>query len=170
MTAGSSGSSPSARTEKMVRRQSPLPTRLFRGVYGLVVGYGYYPLRAGFWLVMVVIAGSIIVATNRADFVPTRPATASSPVLADAGQAHEPNPAPITGQTPCSAHLQLSVPNAPQLHRVCPVPTFGMGSADWTFRSDATNWLIIALPLLKLMAWALTALLLAGVTGFLGKT
>ena len=50
------------------------------------------------------------------------------------------------------------------------VPTFGMATSDWTTRSDATNWLTIALPLLKLTAWALTALLLAGVTGFLQET
>lgn len=155
---------------RKVTRQSPLATKILRGIYGVVVGYGYYPLLAGFWLAMVVLAGTIIVATNGADFVPTTPATASSPALANAEQAHEPNPAPITGQTPCSSH-----PNYPCLipftYTVSAlVPTFGMATSDWTTRSDATNWLTIALPLLKLTAWALTALLLAGVTGFLQKT
>jgi uncharacterized protein YjbI with pentapeptide repeats len=155
---------------RKVTRQSPPPTKILRGIYGAVVGYGYYPLLAGFWLVMVVLAGTIIVDTNGADFVPTRPATASSPALADAEQADKPNPAPITGQTPCSSH-----PNYPCLtpftYTVSAlVPTFGMATSDWTIRSDATNWLTIALPLLKLTAWALTALLLAGVTGFLQKT
>jgi hypothetical protein len=58
-----------------VTRRSPLLPKMLRCVYGAVVGYGYYPLLAAAWLIVVVFAGSIVVATNRNDFVPSRDAT-----------------------------------------------------------------------------------------------
>jgi uncharacterized protein YjbI with pentapeptide repeats len=152
-----------------VTSQSPLPTKILRTLYGAVVGYGYYPLLAGFWLAMVVVAGSIIVAANRADFVPNRYA-ANSVGIAHAQPTHNPNPAPITAQTPCSLYPNYPCLNSFTYTLSALTPTFGATTSDWAMRSDATNWLTIALPLLKLTAWALTALLLAGVTGLLRKT
>jgi hypothetical protein len=49
-------------------------------------------------------------------------------------------------------------------------PTVGPTAAAWTIRSEATPWLTIGLPLIKLIAWGLTALLLAGVTGLLRRS
>jgi hypothetical protein len=152
-----------------VTRQSPVPTRILRRIYGALVGYGYYPWMAGFWLATVVLLGTIIVATTRADFVPTNLAAATS-ALAHNQQTHNPNPASITAQTPCSLYPSYPCLNSFTYTLSALTPTFGATTSDWVMRSDATNWLTVALPLLKLSAWALTALLLAGVTGLLRKT
>jgi hypothetical protein len=138
-----------------VTSQSPLPTKILRSLYGAVVGYGYYPLLAGFWLAMVVVAGSIIVATNRADFVPTRDA-ANAAAIAYLQQTHNPIP---TQTPPKPLHYTVStlLPTA-----------VGNAASDWTVRADAP-WLSVTLTTLKLTAWVLTALLLAGVTGLLRK-
>jgi uncharacterized protein YjbI with pentapeptide repeats len=138
-----------------VTRQSPLRTRLLRSVYGVVVGHGYHPLWAGFWLAIVILAAGILVAANRADFVPNHDA-ANSAAIAYLQQTHNPPPA----QTPLKPfHYALStlLPTA-----------VGNATSDWTVRADAT-WLSPVLTLLKLTTWVLTVLLLAGVTGLLRK-
>lgn len=136
-------------------------------IYRYLVGHGYYPLRAFWWLVGVVLVATLIVATNRADFVPTNSYAAAKAYNA---QTHKPAPSRITAQASC--HLQLDYPCLnPFTYTVSAVvPTFGNMTFDWTIPSDATNWLTVALPTLKLIAWALTALLAAGVTGILRKT
>jgi hypothetical protein len=137
-----------------VTRQSPsLPTKMLRSVYGAVVGYGYYPLLAGFWLAVVVVAGSIIVAANRADFVPTRDA-ANAAAIAYLQQTHHPIP-PQTPLKPVHYAVSTLLPTA-----------VGNAASDWTV---GAGWVSVTLTTLKFTAWVLTALLLAGVTGLLRK-
>jgi hypothetical protein len=136
-----------------VTRQSPsLWTKILRSGYGLLVGYGYYPLMAGFWLVVVVVVGIGIVTANRAHFVPTHDA-ANTAAIAYPQQTHNPIP---TQTRPNPMHYTVSalLPTA-----------VGNATSDWTIG----GWVSVALTTLKLIAWVLTALLLAGVTGLLRK-
>ncbi|ORW86906.1 hypothetical protein AWB92_24790 [Mycobacterium sp. IEC1808] len=136
-----------------VTRQSPLLPKLLRCVYGAVVGYGYYPLLAAAWLIVVVLTGSIVVAANRNDFVPNRDATnAAATVYLE--QTH------------------MKVPDAPQIKPLhytlsAVLPTaVGNATSDWNIKS---TWVSFVLTSLKLIAWVLTALLVAGVSGLLRK-
>ncbi|OBH75982.1 hypothetical protein A5681_10140 [Mycobacterium scrofulaceum] len=153
-----------------VTRQSRIPTRILRSLYGALVGHGYYPLLAGFWLAIVVLVATIIVAANRADFVPTNRDAAAKAALAYAEQTHRSVPQRITAQESCDLRLDYPCLNPFTYTMSAVAPNFGNMTSDWAIPSDATNWLTIALPLLKLTAWALTALLAAGVTGILRKT
>ncbi|OBG68160.1 hypothetical protein A5704_08305 [Mycobacterium sp. E735] len=153
-----------------VSRQSPLPTRVLRSLYRVLVGHGYYPLRAGLWLAGVLLVATFIVATNRADFVPTKSDAAAKAADAYTAQTHKPAPSRITALESCDLRLAYPCLNPFTYTMSAVVPNFGNMTSDWTIPSDATNWLTIALPMLKLTAWALTALLGAGVTGILRKT
>jgi uncharacterized protein YjbI with pentapeptide repeats len=151
-----------------VAENAPWQTKLVLTIYRYLVGHGYYPLRAFWWLVGVLLVATLIVATSRADFVPTNSDAAAK---AYAEQTHKPAPSRITAQESCNLHLTYPCLKNPFTYTLSAVvPTFGNTTSDWTIPSDATNWLTIALPMLKLTAWALTALLAAGVTGILRKT
>jgi hypothetical protein len=50
------------------------------------------------------------------------------------------------------------------------VPAWGTPSPDWVMHFDVPQWVTWLLLLLKVLAWALLALLLAAVTGLLRKT
>ena len=126
-----------------------------RTIYLCVAGHGYCPLLAAFWLGMVVVLGTIIVDANRADFVANHNAT-NSAAIAYLQQTHTSMPTQTPLQ-PFSYTLSALLPTA-----------VGNATSDWTVRSDATVF-NGALMLLKLSAWILTALLLAGVTGLLHK-
>jgi len=153
-----------------VTKNSSWPTKLVRTTYLGLVGHGYYPLLAGAWLVLVVVAATILVAANRADFVPTDIDRANQATMHSAQQTHSPGDSLITAQTPCSTHPGYPCLNSLPYTVSMLVPTAGSTASDWTIRSNATHWLTIALPLLKLFAWVLTALWLAGITGLLRKT
>jgi uncharacterized protein YjbI with pentapeptide repeats len=140
---------------RKVTRQSPVPTKILRGIYGAVVGYGYYPLLAGFWLLVIVVSSSLIVCANRADFVANNSATNSAAIT-----YLQQTRTPVPTQTP----LQ---PFSYTLSALLPTAVVN-STSDWTVRSDAAV-LNGVLMLLKLSAWILTALLLAGVTGLLRK-
>ena len=140
---------------RKVTRQSPVPTKILRGIYGGVVGYGYYPLLAGFWLLVIVVSSSLIVCANRADFVANNSATNSAAIT-----YLQQTRTPVPTQTP----LQ---PFSYTLSALLPTAVVN-STSDWTVRSDAAV-LNGVLMLLKLSAWILTALLLAGVTGLLRK-
>ncbi|MFQ6329628.1 hypothetical protein ACLMAL_26315 [Nocardia sp. CWNU-33] len=46
----------------------------------------------------------------------------------------------------------------------------GNQKADWTTKSEASLVLSWGLPILRILSWVFTAILLAGVTGLLRKT
>jgi hypothetical protein len=139
-------------------------------MYLCVVGHGYYPLLAGLWLAAVVLAGTVMVAANLADFIPTNPDAAAKAAATYAQQNRSAPTAFITAQTPCDTHPSYPCLNPLTYTLSGLAPTVGVTTADWTIRSDATGWLTIGLPVVKLVAWALTVLLLAGFTGLLRKT
>ena len=154
-----------------VTRQSPWPTRIVRGFYGALVGHGYYPLLALGWLIAVVLAGWLMVANAPEDIVPTNEKDAIAAVDAHASATRTaPAVAPITAETPCESHPAYPCLNSLTfaLDNLAPA-SISAASTSWMIKSDAT-WLMLILDVLKLFAWALAALLLAGVTGLLRKT
>jgi hypothetical protein len=153
-----------------VTRNAPWPTKLVRTIYLGVVGNGYYPLLAGLWLLVAVIAGIGLVANNRAEFVPTNIGVHDKATSAQARQTKSPVPTPITAATPCNQHPDYPCLNPLTYTVSTMVPTLGTTAPDWALRSDAASWLTIALISTKLVAWVLGVLLLAGVTGLLQKT
>jgi len=148
-----------------VTEKSRWPTKILRTVYRLVVGHGYYPLWAAFWLALVVVTSVLLVQLNLGALVPTNQKAAQTSYIE---QNHANPPSRITAQTPCS-----SLGDYPCVHPVIftlssIVPAVAANpSSEWTVRPP---WLTVALFFLKLTAWILTALLLAGVTGLLRKT
>jgi hypothetical protein len=153
-----------------VTRKAPWPTKLMRAVYLGVVGHGYYPLLAGVWLLVAVILGTALVANNRAEFVPTNIAAADKAAADYAQQTKSPVPIRTTAATSCNRHPDYPCLNPLTYTVSTMVPTVGTTASDWVLRSDAASWLTIALIAVKLVAWALGVLLLAGVTGLLQKT
>jgi hypothetical protein len=135
-----------------VTRQSPWPTKIVRSLYGLVVGYGYLPVLAGLWIAAVVGVSIIIVDWKHADFVSN---PADSAAIAYLEQTHKPIP-------PDKFHAVSYT-----LSELFPTAV-GNEASKWSVRADKP-WLSVVLNALKLTAWVLTALLLAGVTGLLRK-
>ncbi|QUR67458.1 hypothetical protein [Mycobacterium spongiae] len=158
-------------------KQSPWPTKLVRRAYLLLAGNGYYPLIAALWLLLVVVAGWRLVATNREDILP-----AHEVVAAIQHQMGDRAP-PITAETPCEKLSDLAKAENIKTLRAYPCMTSfafavntilpaagGVIESDWVVAPDATRALTLGLPMLKFTAWGLAALLLAAITGLLRKT
>lgn len=136
-----------------VTKNAPLWAKPLRTTYLCVAGHGYYPMLAAFWLVMVAVLATGIVDANQADFVSNHNATDIA-AITYLQRTHTPTPTP-TALQPFSYALSALLPTA-----------VGNATSDWTVTA---TWLTITLTGLKLTAWILTALLLAGVTGLLRK-
>jgi len=148
-------------------RTSPWFSRAPRWAYGLLVGYGYYPLLAGIWLVAALATGVFLTSNRAAMFVPSDPvAVAQATVKPAASEAA----GAVTGATSC-ARLRNRYPCfRPVLYSLEVVlpPTVASGQTSaWRPGDAALSYLLTAL---KTFGWLLTALLLAGVTGLLRKT
>ena len=156
-------------------KNAPPGSKQARWLYGLVVGYGYYPLLAAVWLVALLIIASALIATQTKTFVPTNPTAAATAISRSATAkttttATTPRTVPtVTGATACARlgnRYPCLRPLLFSLDVVLP-PTVGAGQANaWR---PAANWLAYLLTGLKVFGWVLTALLLAGVTGLLRK-
>jgi len=140
----------------------------------MVAGNGCYPLMAILSLVVVVAAGWWIVSVNRESIVPT---PARSIAAGDAVKEHVKSTGeplekwqPVTAGTPCVVHQGYPCMSSFSfaVNNIFP-PAGAVGMPDWVVAPDASV-LVVVLALLKLVAWALTALLLAGVTGLIRKT
>ncbi|MGV9947004.1 hypothetical protein, partial [Rhodococcus aetherivorans] len=150
-----------------VTENSPWPTKILRWMYRLVAGHGYYPLLAAAWLIIVLALGIALVENNREHFVPTddTKARAAAESYTDTNWLESPN-----AEIPCAQY-----PNYPcfdsfayALNGVIPAAT-GALRPDWAITTHAPLMLTLGLPALRVLAWILTALLLAGVTGLLRK-
>jgi hypothetical protein len=156
---------------------------LLRGAYGAVAGYGYYPLIAIFWLVLVVGLGYWTVTHSREYIVPTNHQQAVAAMHAGNGTAdateqrhvapgHDaPSSTPsLTAKTPCSLHPEYPCWDGFTFTLNSLVSAWGNPASDWTIQPDAPFWLTTTLFLLKVFAWGLLGLLLAGVTGLLRQS
>lgn len=147
-----------------VTRRSPLGARMGRMAYGALVGHGYAWSRAAIWLVMVVVLAAAIAHVGRAEIIPTDPKSASAAAAlgTDKGAKRAKS---ITAAMPCADHPAYPCVNAAGYGIAVMLPASAASPAGWT----ATGWLAVILTVMKIVAWALSALLLAGVTGLLRK-
>lgn len=167
---------------RQLTRQSRWLTRALRTVYFLVAGNGYYPLVALIWMMATLLATVCLVTVNREDIAPTDSDNAriavlkhfgitpqsSGPVLV-AQQQQADRFLPVTAETPCEVHPDYPCMDSLTFAINTVVPPASAVNRDWAVAPDATLALTALLPLLKLISWALAALLLAGVTGLLRK-
>jgi hypothetical protein len=162
------------RTTKTAPRWSKPP----RWAYGLLVGYGYYPLTAAMWLLAAFVLASALIASHTKTFVPTNPTTAATAVAhttstraatTPATRTTPREPPTVTGATACTSlgdRYPCLRPLLLSLDVVLP-PTVSAGQA--TAWRPTANWMTYLLTSLKTFGWLLTALLVAGVTGLLRK-
>lgn len=142
-----------------------------RWTYRAVAGHGYYPLAAAGWLVVAFILGTVLVAYNQADFVPTKPDAARTAAETHAhNNGGDPPPSPITAHVDCDLYpgYPCLIPGTYTLTSIVPA---ALGTqTDWTIKSRPSRVISWGLPILRLLSWVFTAILLAGVTGLLRKT
>ncbi|MEV0297004.1 hypothetical protein [Nocardia sp. NPDC050710] len=155
-----------------VTKQAPRYSKPLRWTYLAVAGHGYYPLLAALWLVAALILGTVLVSSNRADFVPTDPAAAHAAATAHAhNNPGDPPPSPITANVSCRLYPDYPCFNRVNYTLTNVVPAaLGNQKTDWTTKSQASLVLSWGLPILRILSWVFTAILLAGVTGLLRKT
>jgi hypothetical protein len=141
-----------------------------RWAYGALVGYGYYPLAAGAWLVAALVAAFLVTVTHTSTFVPNLPSQASVPVTPLSSSSTAPPPAAVSGATDCDALAGRYPCLRPSLYALDVVlpPTVTTGqNVAWR---PGVDWIAYLLTFLRTLGWLLTALLIAGVTGLLRKT
>ena len=143
-------------------KHSPWPSKAVRYGYGVLVGYGYWPLLTVAWM-MIVVAVTLGFSVDRSAFSPTQITYAKSGSTAPMCSG-----LPLTAASPQEC-LSINYPHYdPVLYAVTTVtPAAALQNPAWAptgaFRS-------IGLGVAKLCGWLLTAVLLAGLTGLLKKT
>ncbi|UTT71281.1 hypothetical protein NMQ03_09460 [Arthrobacter sp. DNA4] len=134
-----------------------------RVAYSWLVGYGYYPLLVLLWLAALWGLVYVLASTNAASFTPSDTRVSSRVITIDG--AEKTVRVDGTSQPPPTEYPPFS----PQLIAVDtalpPVPT-GQSQA---WRITENTWLPLLFGAIKSAGWALSALLIAGVTGFLRK-
>ncbi|MBY6386617.1 hypothetical protein HG717_22225 [Rhodococcus erythropolis] len=152
-----------------VTEHAPWYSKPLRWTYRVVAGHGYYPLLAAVWLVIALVLGTALVTFNRGDFVPTVPASAR---IAAATHAPDTPPlSPITAHETCDRYPDYPCFNQATYTLASVIPAaLGNPKPDWTTKSGASLVVTWGLPILRILSWIFTAILLAGVTGLLRKT
>ncbi|UUE28620.1 hypothetical protein LRQ08_29595 (plasmid) [Rhodococcus qingshengii] len=153
-----------------VTRSSPHHSKPLRWLYLAIAGHGYYPLIAVIWLAATIAAGFVLVETNREHFIPTSTAAAQQSAAAHAITTGQEPPAPISAAVPCELYPDYPCFDATSytLNTFIPTAT-GVIRPDWAVHANAPIPLKAGLPALRITAWILTALIIAGVTGLLRK-
>lgn len=148
---------------RKITRVAPWRSKLWRGPYGLLVGYGYYPLRvlwsiAALWVVATILCYSCAFA-----FTPTSRDMLYFSSIDSQGQSQTVR---ISGATPPPKDYPSFSPYQYALDTAIPAAATGQISS-WNIYNNA--WLVIVFSILRGFSWVLAALLLAGVTGILRK-
>jgi hypothetical protein len=144
-----------------------------RWAYGGLVGHGYYPMLAAAWLVVALVAATILTGLNLEAFTPTDPAAATEAVQANStGTPPVAQPVIVTGDTDCGLLTPGYSCLNPALYALTVVvpPAAAIQNADWAPNDPGKPYLVWALTALKASGWLLTVLMLAGMTGLLRKT
>jgi uncharacterized protein YjbI with pentapeptide repeats len=134
--------------------------RILRMLYSAFVGYGYYPLRAGTWLVASWLIVAIISFAVPGDFVATKPQTSPTPGPTSTSR-------PLTG---LDKNLPAGQPTFnPALYAAdLTIPAAKTGQeASW--QGPRNNWIQALFVVVKILSWLWTAVFIAGVTGLLRK-
>ncbi|AKU14668.1 hypothetical protein VV02_00250 [Luteipulveratus mongoliensis] len=141
-------------------KHSPGSTRIVRYAYGALVGYGYYPLLALIWLVL--LAGLCWgVAVDRDSFAPTAAARATT----QAGPACPGTP--LSAATPRNCLIPDYPEYNPLLYAINTVTPGSLQDSAWAPTGTIRSFTVM---MAKTAGWVLAAFLLAGLTGLLKKT
>jgi uncharacterized protein YjbI with pentapeptide repeats len=144
-------------------RAAPWYGKLSRWLYGGLVGHGYRPWLAAAWLIVVIVATSLLVDVNARHFAPSAPSAAAMSAAAPVLQR-------IDGET-SSSDLNPNYPTLqPALYSIDFLLPVSSGAQVNSWRVTDAASVSISLAVLKIVAWVLGALLLAGVTGLLRRT
>lgn len=159
------------RAAKRTTKNAPCWSKPPRWAYGALVGYGYYPLIAGAWLLVALLMATLIVGAQKGTFVPTNAVTAAQAVAQAVPKAADtPMSVTVTGSTEC-AQLAERYPClrafSYSLDVVLPLTATTGQATAW--RTTAA-WVAHLLTILKTLCWLCAAVLLAGVTGLLRRT
>lgn len=146
-------------------RVAPWPSKVARLPYAAFVGYGYYPLFVVGWLAALWLAVFVLCSTNASAFTPSQP-NASIVAVDRNGQGDGPERVRVTGASPRPADYPPFDPALFAVDTAVPAVPTGQSTA---WRVTGNTWLPGVLAAVKALAWVLTALLLAGVTGLLRK-
>lgn len=143
-------------------RVVPWTSKLVRWPYAGLVGYGYYPATIFFWLLGLWVSAFILCSLNAQAFTPTD-FRASTITVVNGNQSEE---VPATGATPTPSNYPSFSAGLFAMDTALPAAATGQAAA-WRITGNA--WLPGLFAIFKGFAWALTALLLAGITGLLRK-
>jgi hypothetical protein len=135
---------------------SPLGAKLLRAVYGLTVGYGYYPMLTLVWLGILFLATLTIALACSGMAMPSDFDLAQGLLSAKDRASADALVAGYPAFDPLLYSLDIAL------------PVFDTGqSKAWNF--DSSPSLVVSFGAIKAFSWALTALLIAGITGILRK-
>ncbi|WP_138758104.1 hypothetical protein [Modestobacter altitudinis] len=163
---------------RRITQKSPLYLRPLRWVYGATTGYGYYPLIAAVWLALLIVGGGLLGVGQRDGFTTSSmnvPATAVAGTGSGAPPSSSPG-VPVTHAqdgrvvaTSCPESLRVPCfdPWIYAAESVLPTANLGQSQSWQPTGNQALSGVFIAL---RVAGWAMTALLIAGVTGLLRKT
>lgn len=143
-------------------RVAPLPSKLVRWPYGLLVGYGYYPLIVLGWLAALWLTVLILCSLHAPAFTPTDSDFAVVTITTD-NRFEEVR---VTGATAPPLNYPRFEPGLFAVDTAIPAAATGQANA---WRITENTWLPAVFAGIKSFAWLLTALLLAGITGILRK-
>ena len=152
--------------------RGPLPSRCLGFLYNLFAGHGYYPLIAAAWLAAALLLSFALISIFQGSFIPTTPTSAVQSGRHPAVTADQ-----ITGATSCedlSSTYPCFEPTLYAAESILPAAIDTGVAASWqpaTTHAHSVSFLLpLALNVLKIFAWIMAALLLAGVTGLLHQT
>ncbi|MBD8729310.1 hypothetical protein [Frigoribacterium sp. CFBP 13707] len=145
-----------------ITASSPVRSKLIRIPYGLLVGFGYYPLLVIPWLVIAWLVVFGVVSSNQASFTPTASNASTMSVVVD-GRVDN---VYVTGATNVPKGYPKLRPSIIALETALPAISAGQTNA---WRVTGSSWLPLVLAAVRAFGWLLTALLLAGLTGILRK-
>ena len=152
--------------------RGPLPSRCLGFLYNLFAGHGYYPLIAAAWLAAALLLSFALISIFQGSFIPTTPTSAVQSGRHPAVTADQ-----ITGATSCedlSSTYPCFEPTLYAAESILPAAIDTGVAASWqpaTTHTHSVSFLLpLALNVLKIFAWIMAALLLAGVTGLLHQT
>jgi hypothetical protein len=154
---------------RKITKFSPWFSKPFRWVYGGLVGYGYYPLLTIIWIMGLFLLVGLASLANQDSFVPVKALSSPSGSSTATLSTQVPDQR-ATMQSKPVATLPSDYPRFdPWLVAVdSAIPAAQTGQADFWRPTDSPA-LTYLLVIVKVSAWILAALLLAGATGFLRK-
>jgi uncharacterized protein YjbI with pentapeptide repeats len=144
---------------------APWTSKLWRWLYGALVGYGYYPVFVLLWMVLLWSIAFAASSSNASAFTPTAPTAAIATVSNTHGEREQIR---TTGVSKTPSGYPPFQPSLFALDTALPAATTGQAAA-WQLTGNTSILILFVFAAIRGASWILTALLLAGITGLLRK-